>query len=432
MSGPVPRDDLTRDEIARAQSAALASLFAEVLPGHPFYARKLAGLDLARLSFPADLARLPFTTKAELLASQAERPPYGDLLAFPTERYSRLHQTSGTSGTPLRWLDTPESWSFLVDCWLALFRIAGISADDRLFFPFSFGPFLGFWTAFEAGCRLGCLCLPAGGMSSAARLRFLLDNRATVVFATPTYALHLAEVARASAIDLPGSEARAVVVAGEPGGSVPATRARLEAGWGARVLDHNGMTETGPLGIECREAPGGLHLLETACCAEVVDPTTGAPVPPGTEGELVVTTFGRRASPLLRYRTGDLVRVDPRPCPCGRALVRLEGGIRGRADDMISVRGNNLHPSALQTILHRFAEVVEYRIEVDQSAALAELRVEVEMAAGADGPAVAARLERAIRDELLFRAEVRAIPPGGLPRHEMKAQRVVHRRRQGP
>jgi phenylacetate-CoA ligase len=422
MPAALPRDDLARDELDRLQAHSLSSLLADILPHNRFYARKFAGL-----AFPADLARLPFTTKAELLQSQAEHPPYGDALSEPLERYTRLHQTSGTSGRPLRWLDTAESWSWLLDCWIALFRIAGIQRGDRMFFPFSFGPFLGFWAAFEAGGRLGCLCLPGGGMSSAARLRFLLDNAATVVFCTPTYALRLAEVARAEGVDLVSSSVRAIVVAGEAGGSIPATRARIEAGWGARVIDHCGMTETGPLGIECVEAPGGLHLLASACWPEVIDPASGAPVPPGTPGELVLTTFGRRACPLIRYRTGDLVCVDPRPCPCGRALVRLDGGIRGRVDDMVVVRGNNLHPSALQTILHRFAEVAEYRIEVDGSATLTALRVLVEPLPHADADALARGVERAIRDELLFRAEVRAVHPGSLPREEMKARRWVRK-----
>src|SRR5262249_44971190 len=151
----------------------------------------------------------------------------------------------------------------------------GVRPGDRLFFPFSFGPFLGFWTAFDAASRLGYFCLPGGGMSSGARLRFLLDNQATVGLCTPTYALRLAGGAREPGLDLPGRPVRAVIVAGERGGSIPATRARIEEGWGARVFDHSGLTEVGPLSIECPENPAGLHLLETECYAEVIDPATG-------------------------------------------------------------------------------------------------------------------------------------------------------------
>lgn len=427
------RDDIGRAELADWQTQRLAHLLREIVPANRFYARKFheAGIEIAALSLPDDLSRLPFTTKAELVEDQATHPPYGEIHTYPIERYSRLHQTSGTSGRPLRWLDTPESWSRLLDCWVTMFRMAGVGPSDRLFFPFSFGPFLGFWTAFEAASRMGCLCLPGGGLSSSARLRFLLDNEATVVLCTPTYALRLAEVARGEGIDLPGSSVRKVIVAGEPGGSIPATRDRIESAWGARLFDHTGMTETGPLGIECSEHPGGLHLLETECLAEVIDPDSTRPVPAGTEGELVLTTFDRPGSPLLRYRTGDLVRVDPQPCPCGRALVRLDGGIRGRADDMIVLRGNNLHPSALQTILHRLAEVAEYRMEIDRGGALPVLLVEVEPQPGVAGDLLAERVEHAIRTELFFRAVVRAVPPGSLPRFEMKARRLVRKNEHG-
>ncbi len=421
------RDDLSREEIAHLQSERLAALLQEALPANRFYARKFAaaGLDPPSVRTPADLARLPFTTKAELLADQAEHPPYGTALTYPLERYGRFCQTSGTSGAPLRWLDTPESWTWMLDNWAAIYRLCGVHRGDRLFFPFSFGPFLGFWTAFDAAWRYGCLCLPGGGMSSGARLRFLRENEATVVLCTPTYALRLAEAAQQEGIDLRPSSVRALIVAGEPGGSVPATRGRIEAAWGARVFDHTGMTEVGPMAVECVAAPGGLHVLETEFIIEVVNPATGECVPPGTEGELIVTNLGRAGSPLLRYRTGDLVCIDPNACRCGRASARLLGGVRGRVDDMIVLRGNNVHPSALQTILHRFAEVVEYRIEVDRAAALPVLRIDVETHPAHDGGAVAARVAQAVRDELLFRAEVRAVAAGTLPRFEHKAQRVV-------
>ncbi|MBY0527963.1 MAG: AMP-binding protein [Gemmataceae bacterium] len=422
MASPPQGECLSRAALEAVQADRLRSMLAEILPGNAFYAARLAkaGVDPTTIQTIADLARVPFTNKAELLADQESHPPYGSNLSYPLVRYCRLHQTSGTAGRPLRWLDTPESWARLLGCWDAYFRIMGLRADDRLCFAFSFGPFLGFWTAFEAATRQGRLCLPSGGMSSGARVQFLLDNAATVLLCTPTYAVHLAEVAQAEGIDLSASSIRAVIVAGEPGGSVTATRSRIESAWGARVFDHSGLTEMGPLSIECPENPAGLHILETEYIAEVLDPRTERPTPAGTIGELVLTNLHRWGSPLLRYRTGDLVRVDPKPCPCGRSLLRLEGGILGRTDDMIHLRGNNLHPSALEAVIRRFAAVAEFRVEVDQSSPLAALKVEVE--AGSD---VAERIGRAIRDELLFRAEVMAVPTGSLPRFEMKARRIV-------
>jgi phenylacetate-CoA ligase len=306
-----------------------------------------------------------------------------------------------------------------------MYTLAGLHQGDRLFFPFSFGPFLGFWTAFEAGTRRGNLCLPGGGMSSAARLRFLLDNEATVVFCTPTYALRLAEVAEANGIRLasttPGYKVRALIVAGEPGGSIPGTRSRIEQAWQARVFDHSGMTEVGPVAIECLENPSGLHILEEDYLAEVIDPVTTEPVEPGSVGELVLTNLGRVGSPLIRYRTGDLVRVDPRPCPCGRPWLRLEGGILGRTDDMIHIRGNNVYPTALEAVLRRFGDVGEYRAVLSREGTMTSLRIEVE-----GSQEIAARVSQAIREDLLFRADVVAVPPGSLPRFEMKAKRIIH------
>jgi phenylacetate-CoA ligase len=412
-----PPADLRAGQLARARE-----LIRAVLPGNRFYARKFAGRD------PDDFARLPFTTKAELAADQAEHPPYGSALTYPPDRYCRLHQTSGTStGRPLRWLDTPESWEALLRCWRVSFPFMGLTTRDTVFFPFSFGPFLGFWTAFEAATRDGHLCVAGGGMTSTARLRFLVEHRCTVVFATPTYALHLAELAAKEGIDLAGSAVRAVVVAGEPGGNIPATRERIQAVWGARVFDHYGMTEVGPVAVEAADQPGRMYLLESEYLTEVLEPGGNNPTAPGEFGELVLTNLGRVGSPVIRYRTGDLVRVATGPDPSGRTWRRLDGGVLGRADDMIHVRGNNLYPAAIEAIVRRFGRVTEYRIVVDHTGPLADLRIEVEPDAG-DGRDLADAVGRAVRDELLFRVEVSAVPAGTLPRFEMKARRLVHRR----
>jgi phenylacetate-CoA ligase len=414
-----------REELESLQARRLSALLAEILPLNRFYIRKLgeAGLEPEDLSTLTDWQRLPFTTKAELHRDQERHSPYGSIHTYPLHHYCRMHQTSGTAGKPLRWLDTPESWSWCLDCWRHIYEIVGVRPDDRLFFAFSFGPFLGFWSAFDGAARLGYFCLPAGGMSSVARLRTLLETQATIVLCTPTYALHLTEAARKEAIDLAGSTVRALVVAGEPGGSIPGTRQRIEEAWGARVFDHHGMTETGPVSIECVENPGGLHILETEYLAEIIDPQTGAPVAPGEIGELVLTNLGRAGSPLLRYRTGDLVRADPKPCPCGRPLLRLDGGILGRVDDMICIRGNNVFPTALEAILRRFPEVAEYRVEVDASSSLPVLRLEIEPTSATSATGLVERIDRAIRDALLFRAEVSLAAPGSLPRYEFKARR---------
>lgn len=418
-----------RAAIERIQTERLIRLLAEIVPRNPFWTNKFAQADVRveAIRSLADLRRLPLTSKAELVADQAAHPPYGSNLTYGSDDYSRLHQTSGTTGAPMRWLDTPASWNWIMDCWAQIYRIIGLRCDDRLCFPFSFGPFIGFWAAFEGANRLGNLCLAGGGMTSQARLKLIADNRATIVCCTPTYALRLAEVAEEEGIELAGGSVRALLVAGEPGGSIPATRQRIESAWGARVFDHWGMTEIASLGIECVENPSGLHLLETDVIAEILDPATGEPAPPGQEGELVITNLGRLGSPLIRYRTGDLVRADAEPCPCGRELLRLKGGILGRSDDMVTIRGNNVFPSSIEAILREFNEIAEYRIEVRTVRSMLHMRIEVEPSPALSSPpqvdTLIATISRSVKDRLNFHAEVVPVDKGALPRFELKGRR---------
>ncbi|MDA1165832.1 MAG: AMP-binding protein, partial [Planctomycetota bacterium] len=351
-------EDLPRERLESRQLERLQSLLRAVSERNSFWQRRfsaagLSAVDLASVASLADLQSLPLTSKLDLVADQQAAPPYGTNLTFDRGSYSRLHQTSGTTtGSPMRWLDTPDSWRWFLDSWAQIFRMAGLTPDDRLCFPFSFGPFIGFWAAFEGANRLGNLCLAGGGMSSQQRLNLIADNEATVICCTPTYALRLAEVAAEQGTELASGPVRMLIVAGEPGGSVPAIRSRIETAWGARVIDHWGMTEIGALGVECLSNPGGLHLLETECIVEIIDPETLQPVECDSSGlrrgELVVTNLGRTGSPLIRYRTGDLVETAQEPCSCGRALLRLKGGILGRADDMVMIRGNNVFPSSVE------------------------------------------------------------------------------------
>jgi phenylacetate-CoA ligase len=427
VSQPAPASPLhaSREQLQRHQIERLRALAAAVLPENPFWSKKFAAVGLAPddLQSLADFARLPTTVKKELLEDQLASPPYGTNLTFAVTQYSRLHQTSGTSNAPLRWLDTPESWTWVTSCWRQIFEIAGTTADDVVAFPFSFGPFLGFWAAFDAASRLGALCLPAGGLTSQARLQMIRDNNATVVCCTPTYALRLAEVAEEEGIDLAGAQVRSIIVAGEPGGSVVATRAAVERSWGARVFDHWGMTEVGPLAVECPENPGGLHVLETECIAEILDPTSQQPVPAGTPGELVITNLGRTGSPLIRYRTGDLVIADTRQCPCGRHLLRLAGGIIGRLDDMVTIRGNNVFPASIEGILREFPAIAEYRIDVETRRSMQHIKITIEPQAEVESAALMETVGHAIRDRLHFQAEIVAAAPGSLPRFELKSRR---------
>ncbi len=425
-----PVERLDRQALAALQSDRLGRLLRTIYGRNPFYTRKFdaAGIDMARLRLPDGLSALPLTTKADLIADQHANPPWGTALTEPIERYTRFSQTSSTTGRPLRWIDTNESWQWMLEAWKTVFRGARVGPGDRVFFPFSFGPFLGFWTGFEAGCQLGLHCVPGGGMSSQLRLATMDAVGATVVCCTPTYALRLAEVAAGERPGRPlaDTSVRVIIVAGEPGGSIPATRERIERSWGARVIDHYGLTEVGPISFECWEAPGYLHLIEHHYLCEVLNPDADRSVPDGEPGELVVTTLGRDACPVIRYRTGDVVIRRSEPCACGRTGARLERGVLARVDDMVNIRGVNVYPAGIESVLRGFHDVAEFRSTVSRAHEMRSLRVEIEVTLQTeDAQAVAARVSAGLREALGLTVEVHVVGPGVLPRFEMKALRFV-------
>jgi phenylacetate-CoA ligase len=414
----------SRGRISAYQLDRLRAGLARVLAGNRFYQRKLAGCDPRDIASLDDLRRLPYTAKADLVADQAQHPPYGTNLTYPLRDYVRLHQTSGTTGQPLKILDTAESWDWWADCWTTILHAAGVTNEDVVFLAFSFGPFIGFWSAYEGAKRAGTLVVPGGGQTSPQRLQTILATNATVLICTPTYALHLAEVAREQGVDIRSSAVRVTVHAGEPGASIPNTRARIEEAWGARCYDHIGMTEMGAYAFTCRDQES-VHVNEAEFIAEVLDPATGAPLAEGERGELVLTNLGRWGSPAIRYRTGDLVVRGHSRCGCGRTYLTLPGGVLGRADDMLVIRGVNVYPSSIEDALRAIPEVQEFRITVFKDGALDEIALEVECPDGA-----VPRVEAALRQALSLRVTVTAVAPGTLPRFELKARRVVDRRKE--
>jgi len=405
----------------------LQALVRETLGSNPFWTSRWRAAGLMRADDLADwddFRRLPLLRKSDLVNDQATHPPFGSNLTYPPERYVRVHQTSGTSGQPIRWLETQASWDWWARCWGFVLAAAGVAPGDRVYFPFSFGLFVGFWAGFEGARALGALAIPGGGQDSVTRLHAMQALGATALVCTPSYALHLVETARERRLDPTKLGVRVTVHAGEPGAGIPAVRARIEAGWGARAFDHAGMTEVGAYGYECAEQ-AGLHVNESEFIAEVLDPETLTPAP---EGELVLTNLGRPGSPVVRYRTGDRVRLTETPCACGRTFRRLEGGILGRLDDMLIIRGVNVFPSAIEGIVRRFPAIDEFQIEVFRNGELEEARVLIE-ARDADGRAVCRGVQEALRASLGLRLEVVAAAPRTLPRFELKARRVVRRDR---
>jgi phenylacetate-CoA ligase len=389
-----------------------------------FYTNKwqAAGVQPSDIRTLDDLARLPLTKKGELVADQAANGPFGSNLTYPVEAYVRMHQTSGTTGVPLKVMDTNESWDWWGRCWGHVLSGAGVTASDRLFMAFAFGPFIGFWAAVEGARKIGAVMIPGGGRDSLQRLELMREARATVLCCTPSYALRLAEVATELGFDLARIPMRATVHAGEPGASIPATKQRIETAWAAQCFDHAGASEVGAHSFECHRQPGGTHLIESEYIAEVIDPQSGQAVTPGERGELVLTNLGRWGFPVIRYRTGDLVRTNLDRCGCGRSFLRFEGGILGRADDMVTVRGVNVFPAAVENIIRKFAEVDEFRITVNKVRQMDEMDIEVELCEGAD-PEVVHEIGIKLDSMLAFRPRVHHVARNSLPRFEMKAKR---------
>jgi phenylacetate-CoA ligase len=419
-------ETLPTERLRTLQEAKLAALVASTYGSNPFVTKKFddAGAAPDDVRTLEGLAGLPFTTKAELLEAQTEAP-FSTNCTFAETAYTRIHQTSGTTGSPLRVFDTAESWDWWGRCWGFVLAGAGLTADDRLFVPFSFGPFIGFWAALGGAEKVGALMIPGGGRTSSQRLGLMADMRVTAMTCTPTYALRLAEVAEEEGFDLSEIPIRITVHAGEPGANVPATKARIEAAWGARCYDHAGASEVGAHSFECQAQPGGTHAIDSEFIIEVVDPATGQPVEPGAEGELVITNLGRVGFPVFRYRTGDVVRVDTAPCPCGRTFTRFDGGVIARADDMVVVRGVNIYPAAIENLLRRYAAVDEFRVTITTRREMSEILIEIECRHGSDDEPTVKAVRSAFESALGLHPEVTAVQRGTLPRFELKAHRFI-------
>lgn len=410
---------LAPQDLAAHQLARLNALLAHILPQNRFYAEKLSAIRLP-LGALAELDQLPFTFKDEL-----QKPRVGGdfaaNLTYPVDHYVRYHRTSGTRGRPLAVLDTLADWTWWIETWQFVLDAAEITPQDRALMAFSFSPFAGFWSAHDAVFARGAMVIPTGVMSSMGRLELARAAQATCLFCTPGYALHLAEVAAQHQIDAAALGVRRIVVGGEPGGSIPALRQRIEQAWNAQVIDHAGATEVGPWGYSVPQGTG-LHVIESEFIAEFLSVETGHAAADGELSELVLTSLGRRGSPVIRYRTGDLVRPT-RSASSDNRFVLLEGGVLGRADDMVIIRGVNIFPSSLDQILHSFPEIVEYRVTAHKQGALDALTVEIEDRL--DAP-------QRVADEFLLRMGLRVrvltVPLGSLPRQEGHSKRFVDRR----
>jgi phenylacetate-CoA ligase len=401
--------------------ARLSSLIEQVRATNRFQQRRLAGVELRSID---DLRRIPLTSKHALVADQQTNPPFGTNLTFEPERYTHLHQTSGTSRATLRVLDTTEDWDWWGQCFAAVFKGAGVGPQDRIAMAYSFGPYVQFWASYEGAGAIGALALALGGMDSIQRLETIREYTATTVMCTPSYAVHLARTAAQNGLGEALQSVDKVLCTGEPGASLPAVRAAIEAAYGkgrARCFDHAGISEVGSFGYPC-DAAGGIHLLEEEFIAEILDPESAAPVDDGGMGELVITALGRVGFPAIRYCTGDLVEANPEPCPAAHPGRWLPGGIVGRSDEMVVIRGMNVFPSAIEQVLREYPGVGEFRITFySEPTAMDEVKVEVELAQ----PCRAREIQARLRQRLGLRIRIVPLKPGILPVQMGKAHRVL-------
>lgn len=427
-------ETLAKEQLRALQLQRLQHLVARAYHRSPFHRRlyEQAGVTPDRIRSLDDIRRLPFMTREDWMANQADKPLFGDLIARPRQDAIRYHLTSGTSGRqPLRVLDSRKDWSWIAEMWCYGFWGFGIRPEDTVFFAFSYGSFIGFWGAHYCCEKIGCLTLASGNMTTEQRVRQIVELGATVVCATPTYALRMGQTAEKMGIDLRrDGKVRRVVVSGEPAGSIPAVKKMIEEMWGGKCGDTAGMTEIGTIMIfECDHQPGGPHIIEDHFIEEVLDPDTGEPVGYGERGERVVTSFGRGFIPLVRYRTKDLVcKVEHTRCGCGRTGDIYEGGILGRVDDMKLIRGTNVYPRAVEAIVREYPEVEEFQIVITREEGVRdEITVKIELKPDQQGAfaQLGGRLAEDLADHhegLRFNVVQAAV--GELPRFELKAKRL--------
>lgn len=425
-------ETLPKDQLRALQLIKLQRHVARAYELSPFHRRLYdkAGVKPEHIKTLDDIRRLPFMTREDWMADQADKPLFGELTTRAHEEAIRYHLTSGTSGRqPLRVLDSRKDWSWIAEMWCYGFWGIGVRPTDKVFFAFSYGSFIGFWGAHYCCEKIGSLVIPSGNMTTEQRVRQIVEMGATVICATPTYALRMGQCAEQLGIDPKrDGNVRRIVISGEP--ASPPVKRLIEDMWGGKACDTAGMTEIGTIMIfEADHQPGGTHIIESDFIEEVLDPATDEPLPYGERGERVVTSFGRGFIPLIRYRTKDLVCKLPHThSDCGRTWDLYEGGILGRVDDMKLIRGTNVYPRAVEAIVREHAEIEEFQIVLSREDNIRdEITVQVELAADKQGEWP--RLEKELGKDLCdhhegLRFNLALAEVGSLPRFELKAKRL--------
>jgi phenylacetate-CoA ligase len=432
-----PRHEtMPHDQVEALQTRKLRNLVMWADAQVPWQAKRLrdTGVTPDSINGLDDLRRIPLMTRDDWMEGQLESPPYGTNLAAPVQKAIRYHMTSGTTGrTPIRVLDSMKDWEWIAEMWCYGLWGFGVRPEDTVFVAFGYSTFIGFWGLHYACEKMGCLTLPGGALTTEQRVNQIMDMGATVVCSTPTYALRMAQEAKAMGIDLAAGPVEKLILSGEPAGSIPATKKLIEAEWGAKAGDTAGMTELGTIMIfECAEQPGGTHIIEDHYIEEVLDPEGDKPLPYGEMGERVVTSFGRGFIPVLRYRTRDyVVKVPGANCRCGRTWDLYDGGIRGRVDDMKLVRGTNVYPRAVEAIIREHPEIDEFQVHLYTAEGRRdEIEILVEIPdPESDADALLEQLGKQLAESHEgLRFGVKQAENGTLPRFELKAKRLLDER----
>jgi phenylacetate-CoA ligase len=417
-------ETLGLEELAGLQLTRLRETVARVLDAQPRGAELLraAGIDRADdVQSLSDLDRIPFMRKSDLRNAY----PFG-LLAVPREELVRVHASSGTHGKPTVVAYTRADLDNWTELMARCMTMAGVQPGMVVHNANGYGLFTGGLGFHQGGERIGATVVPVSGGFTTRQVMLLADLRADVLVATPSYALAIAQAIRESGNDPAELNLKLGLFGGEPWGE--RMRAEIDATLGLQSVSFYGLSEMcGPgVAAECLAARDGLHVQEDHFLVEVVDPDDGRPLAPETEGELVFTTLMKEALPLIRYRTGDIGRVALEPCACGRTSARLLG-LRGRHDDMLIVRGVNVHPSHVEHLLLSVPGVApHYRLIAKRAGTMDELTLECELLDGAgDREAHRTQLEHLLREGTGLRIEVAVLEPGGVPRSEGKATRVL-------
>jgi phenylacetate-CoA ligase len=376
-----------------------------------------------------DIRRIPTVEKSMMRDIQRKEPfPYGDALCVPLEEVSEFRQTSGTTGQPVYQPDTWQDWEWWSECWAYILWAQGYRPSDRVFLPFGYNVFVAFWAGHYAAEKIGAEVVPGGVLDTHARILKMQELRCTAFMATPTYVLGLAETAKNKmGIDPRSLSIKRITCAGEPGASIPSTKKRMEDAWGAKVYDHAGATEIGAWAFECEAQPGGLHVNSPFFLVEIQDPETGLYIDePGRRGKMIITAFDRQAQPCVRFDSKDIIEWASEPCPCGRTLPLIKGGVIGRADDITKVKGVLLAPSAIEEVVRGVEGLGdEYEVTVDKQGDIDRITLKVEILPGLEGEQK--RIEILLKDQLRIKTNLGYMlefhPFGTLPRYDVKAKR---------